>query len=280
MRLLQPTTVAEAIGLFSAADDAKFLAGGQTLVAMINADLIEPGALISLRRIEELGAITPLEDGAVRIGAMVTHAAIAAYGDFGPAQRIVAEAARVVAHPAVRNVGTIGGSIAHADPAADYPAALVAADALVSVAGADGARTIPIEEFFVDYLETVLEEGEIVTAIELPRGPVGAVAVYEKIARVDGDFATLSLALVAVRDGAGFRAVCLALGSAGPIPVRVAEAEASLTGRPIGEDEIKTAALALVAASDPIDDMRASAAYRQRLVLRVLARAIAAARGG
>ena len=280
MRLLQPTTVAEAVSFANAAGDARFLAGGQTLVAMMNAELVEPEALISLRRIAGLGAIARRDDGAVRIGAMATHAAIAACGDFSPAQRILAEAARVVAHPAVRNAGTIGGAIAHADPAADYPAALTAAAATVHVAGAEGERTIPVDEFFVDYLETALEDGEMVTAVELPAGPPGAVAVYEKVARVDGDFATLSLALVAVPDGDGFAQLRLALGSAGPTPVRAAAAEAALTGRDAGAAEIAEAAAALVAASDPVDDLRGSAAYRRRLVPGVLARAIAAARRG
>ena len=280
MRLLQPTTIAEAISFANAAGDARFLAGGQTLVAMMNAELVEPEALISLRRIAGLGAIARRDDGAVRIGAMATHAAIAACGDFSPAQRILAEAARVVAHPAVRNAGTIGGAIAHADPAADYPAALTAAAATVHVAGAEGERTIPVDEFFVDYLETALEDGEMVTAVELPAGPPGAVAVYEKVARVDGDFATLSLALVAVPDGDGFAQLRLALGSAGPTPVRAAAAEAALTGRDVGAAEIAEAAAALVAASDPVDDLRGSAAYRRRLVPGVLARAIAAARRG
>ena len=280
MRLLEPTTVAEAIAFANGARDARFLAGGQTLVAMMNAELVEPEALISLRRIAELGMIARRDDGAVRIGAMATHAAIAACVDFSPAQRILAEAAGVVAHPAVRNAGTIGGAIAHADPAADYPAALSAAAAVVHVAGAEGERTIPVDEFFVDYLETALEDGEMVTAVELPTGPPGAVAVYEKVARVDGDFATLSLALVAVPDGDGFAAVRLALGSAGPTPVRAAAAEAALTGRNVGAAEIAEAAAALVAASDPVDDLRGSAAYRRRLVPGVLARAIAAARRG
>ena len=280
MRLLQPTTVAEAIAFANAAGDARFLAGGQTLVAMMNAELVEPEALISLRRVAELGAIARRDDGAVRIGAMATHAAIAACVDFSPAQRILAEAARVVAHPAVRNAGTIGGAIAHADPAADYPAALTAAAAMVHVAGAEGERTIPVDEFFVDYLETALEDGEMVTAVELPAGPAGAVAVYEKVARVDGDFATLSLALVAVPDGDGFAHLRLALGSAGPTPVRAAAAEAALTGRNVGAAEIAEAAAALVAASDPVDDLRGSAAYRRRLVPGVLARAVAAARRG
>ena len=279
MRLLQPTTVDEAIGLLTDEADAKCLAGGQTLAAMMNADLIEPDALISLKMIAELHDIQHLDDGSVRIGAMVTHAALAEKSDFSASQAIIAKAAQVIAHPAVRNVGTIGGSIVHGDPAADYPAALVAADATVNAVGPGGARAIPIAEFFVDYLETSLAEDEIVTSIDLASGPDKAVTVYDKIARVDGDFATLSLALVGARDGGSFSSLRLALGSAGPAPVRVIEAEQCLTGRSITGADLEKAGDALVAACDPIDDIRGSSAYRLRLVPRVLARAINAALG-
>lgn len=274
MRLIQPTTVDEAVGLLSDESDAKCLAGGQTLAAMMNADLIEPDALISLKKIAELRDIQRLDGGAMRIGAMTTHATLAAYGEFTTAQEIVRKAAREIAHPAVRNAGTIGGSIAHGDPAADYPGALVVADAVVNAAGPDGRRAIPIADFFVDYLETSLAEGEIVTSIDLPPGPADAVTVYDKIARVDGDFATLSLALVGTRDGDGFSALRIALGSAGPRPVRVVDAEQSLIARPITKIDLETAAEALTAACDPIDDIRGGSAYRLKLVPRVLARAV------
>lgn len=274
MRLLQPTTVDEAVGLLTDEPDAKCLAGGQTLAAMMNADLIEPGALISLKKIAELQDIERLDSGALRIGAMTTHASLVAYGEFTSAQEIVRKAAQVIAHPAIRNAGTIGGSIAHGDPAADYPAALVVADAVVNAAGPDGRRVIPIAEFFVDYLETSLAEGEIVTSIDLPPGPADAVTVYDKIARVDGDFATLTLALVGTRDGDGFSSLRIALGSAGPRPVRVSDVEQSLIGRPITKASLRTVGEALVAACDPIDDIRGSSAYRLKLVPRVLARAV------
>ena len=280
MRLLQPTTVDEAIGLLTEESDARYLAGGQTLVAMMNADLVEPGALVSLRKVAELHDIEQGADGAVRIGAMATHAAVAGFSSFTPAQEIVAKSAQVIAHPAVRNAGTIGGSIVHADPAADYPAALTVADAVVNAAGPAGARVIPIAEFFVDYLETSLVDGEIVTSIELPPGPAAAVTVYEKIARVDGDFATLSLALVGVREDGGFASLRIALGSAGPTPVRVMETEQRLTGRAITQADIDDAGEALVGACDPIDDIRGSSAYRLKLVPRVLTRAIDTALDG
>ncbi|MDA0262343.1 MAG: xanthine dehydrogenase family protein subunit M [Proteobacteria bacterium] len=274
MRLHQPTTIAEAIGLLADGSDAKCLAGGQTLAAMMNAELIEPDALVSLKKIPQLHTIEVAADNSVRLGAMVTHASIASYAGFTPGQEIVMKAAQVIAHPAVRNAGTIGGSIVHADPAADYPAALVAADAIVTAVGPGGTRVIPIAAFFIDYLETLLAEGEIVTAIELPAGPANAVTVYEKIARVDGDFATLSLALVGSRQRDEFTSLRIALGSAGPIPVRVEEAEQCLIGRVITPSDVEKAAAALSAACDPIDDIRGSSAYRLKLVPRVLARAV------
>ena len=274
MRLFQPTTVDDAIGLLNDETDAKFLAGGQTLVAMINADLIEPDALISLKNVAELQGIIRLDDGAVQIGAMVTHAALASFESFTPAQALIGKAAQVIAHPAVRNAGTIGGAIAHADPAADYPAPLVVAEAIINVAGPDGRRAIPVEEFFVDYLETSLAEDEIVISIELPPGPDDAVILYDKISRVDGDFATLSLALLAVRYKSGFSALRIALGSAGPTAVRDATAEACLVGRKIEPADLDEAGRILSAACDPIDDIRGSTAYRLKLVPRILARAV------
>ncbi len=274
MRLLLPTTIDEAIGLLADETDAKCLAGGQTLAAMMNADLIEPDALVSLKKITELHDIRRLDDGSVRIGAMTTHATLAASAEFNSAHEIVKKAAQVIAHPAVRNAGTIGGSIVHGDPAADYPAALVVAEAMVNASGPAGARAIPISEFFVDYLETALAETEIVTSIDLPPSAADSVTVYDKIARVDGDFATLSLALIGVRDGDTFSALRITLGSAGPTPVRVADAEQCLTGRSITRSDLEKAADALVAACDPIDDIRGSSAYRLKLVPRVLGRAI------
>ena len=279
MQFHQPATLAQAHALL-AADGARCLAGGQTLVAMMNADLIEPSALVSLKKIPGLDRIQARPDGTLVIGAMATHEAVAALAGMRPGQAIVAKAAAAIAHPAIRTMGTMGGAIAHADPAADYPAALVAADAVVEVSGPAGMSDIPIEEFFVDYLEPALMPGEIVAAVRLPPGNDEAVSVYDKVARVDGDYAIVSLALVAVLDGGRCTHARLALGSAGPVPVRVRAAEEILIGTELGDETAAAAGEILAAACDPLDDTRASAEYRLRLVPRLLRRALASVREG
>ncbi len=277
LRFHLPETLAEAHALL-AEDGARCLAGGQTLVAMMNAGLIEPVALVSLKKIPGLDRIEAQDDGTLVIGAMATHGAVAAFPDMRPAQTVLAKAASAIAHPAIRNMGTIGGAASHADPAADYPAALVAADAVIEVVGPSGSRRIESDAFFVDYLDSALMPGEIVAAVHAPPGDEDAVAVYDKVTRVDGDYAVLSLALVAALDGEMCRSVRLALGSAGPAPVRVPEAEEALIGTRLEPADAQAAGEALAAACDPLDDTRASAAYRLRLVPRLLGRALASLR--
>jgi carbon-monoxide dehydrogenase medium subunit len=177
---------------------------------------------------------------------------------------IVAEAARRIANPPVRNMGTLGGSISHADPGADYPPALLAADAEIEIAGPAGRRRLPAGEFFTDWYATALEPGEMVAFVHLPPPPTGAVAHYEKLARVEGD---MGIAMVAVVLEAGGRAR-IAVGGCGPAPVRLAEAEAAGAGA--GEK--------LAQALDPPSDARASEEYRRRVVPRMVEAALAAAR--
>ena len=193
MRFHQPETVDDALKLLADDEDARCIAGGATLVAMMNADLIAPSALVSLRSIAELKAIDRGNDGSVRIGAMAKHKAVASFDSFDPGQAVVQEAAQVIGHPAIRNMGTIGGSISHADAAADYPAALAAADAAIEIAGANARREVGATDFFIDYLETALEPGEIVVGVRLPAS-ADAASAYAKFARVEGDFATVSAA--------------------------------------------------------------------------------------
>lgn len=277
MRFHQPATLAEAHVLL-AEDGARCLAGGQTLVAMMNAELIEPTALVSLKKIPGLDRIETRPDGTLVIGAMASHAAVAEFAGMRPGQAIVAKAAAAIAHPAIRNMGTIGGAIAHADPAADYPAALVTADAVVEVSGPSGMRDIPIAAFFVDYLEPALGPDEIVAAVRVPPGNDKAQSVYDKVARVDGDYAIVSLALVATLEGDICSHARLALGSAGPVPVRAQAAEEILVGTKLGDKDAAAAGEILAAACDPLDDTRASAGYRIRLVPRLLRRALASVR--
>ncbi len=274
MKYHEPATLAEAAALLAADEDARCLAGGATLVAMMNAELVEPSALISLRRIAALDGISSADDGTVTIGAMTTHHTLATTESLDGGQAIVRHAAKDIGHPAIRNMGTIGGAIAHADPAADYPAALVAAGATIEAFGPGGAREITVEEFFVDFLETSLAPGELVSAVRLPASPPGAVSVYEKFARVEGDFATVSVAVVAVVDGGVCSTIRIGLGGVGPTPVRAPGAEAALVGTTLDGASIAAAAEILVEACDPIDDVRGSAEYRLMLVPELLKRAL------
>ena len=277
MNFHEPATVEDAVAILAADEDARCLAGGATLVAMMNAQLLEPSALVSLRRVEALHGITTDGDGGVRIGAMTTHRDVAATDALSGGQTVVGRAARVIGHPAIRNMGTIGGSICHGDAAADYPAALVAADASVEIHGAAGTRTVPAEEFFVDYLETVVEPGELVTAVQLPASQAGTASAYEKFARVEGDFATVSVAVTLRMGAGGCESIRLGVGACGPCPIRVAAAEDALIGTDLGDAAIDDAAALLAEACDPVDDFRGSGEYRLMLVPALVRRAIRSA---
>ena len=191
----RPRTVAEATALLAQDPDAKLLSGGATLVAMINARVIEPAALVSLAAIDEIQGISALPDGRLRIGAFTRHRDTAACAMALGANGVVRSAASQIASATVRNMGTIGGSIAFADPGLDYPPALVAARAEVEIAGRDGRRTVPARKFFVDWYTTALAPGEMVTAVLLPAAQRGGAGLYVKHARVSGDYATVSVAI-------------------------------------------------------------------------------------
>ncbi|MBT5780856.1 MAG: xanthine dehydrogenase family protein subunit M [Rhodospirillaceae bacterium] len=279
MEFHQPTTLDDALTLLAADPEALPLAGGATLVAMLNAELIEPSALVSLGGICELHTIEATPEGGLRLGAMLSHATLASEARLTGGNAVMRQAAAQIAHPAVRNIGTLGGAVAHGDPSSDLPAALVAADAVIEVAGPSGRRSIAAEGFFEDYLTNALEEGEMVAAVILPPQPESAVGHYEKFARVHGDYATLSVAVVLAMASGKCSHVRIALGAAGATPVRVVVAEARLIGSSLDAGAISEAAALLTAASDPVDDVRGSADYRLMLVPRLLTRALAAAGG-
>jgi len=267
-RLLRPDSIAEALSLL-AEPEARCLAGGATLVAMMNAGLVESRVLVALDGIAALRGITASPDGALRIGAMTRHRETAADARLAGSLAMIRQAAGVIANPVVRNMGTMGGSIAFADPAADYPPALVAADAAIEIAHGGGNRRLSAREFFLDWYTTALEPGEMVTAIHLPP-PTPASSFYRKLARTSGDFAIASLALA--RDGETVR---IAIGGCGPTPIRLDSAEAALAGRLEDPHAVAEAAALLVEAADPVDDVRGSADYRRRLIPRLLAAALA-----
>ena len=272
-----PSTVGEAVSLLAADEEARCLAGGATLVAMMNADLVMPSALVSLRHIEALRGISTDAGGGLRVGAMATHREVATADGLEGAHALLSETARVIGHPAIRNMGTIGGSIGHGDPQADYPGALAALDAAVELQGPDGTRTVAAVDFFVDYLETALQPGELITAVILPPSPAGAHGAYEKFARVEGDYATVSVAAVVALEDGRCSHVRVALGSCGPTPVRVGAAEERLKGSGLEDSDIAEAAAILRDECDPVDDVRGSGEYRMMLVEPLLGRALRAA---
>jgi aerobic carbon-monoxide dehydrogenase medium subunit len=271
-RLKRARTVDEALGLLAGDEEARPLAGGASLVAMMNAALISPSLLVSLRDIAELGGIAPQADGSIRIGAMTRHRETAAEARLSGTLAVVRAAAGNIANPPVRNMGTMGGSIALADPGADYPPALVAAGATVEIASPAGRRRVAARDFFVDWYTTALEPGDLVTAILLPR-PGGGVGLYHKLMRVAGDFATVSVALSAARDGT----VSLAIGGCGPAPVAAAEADHALAHRLGDAAAARRAGDILAELANPVDDVRATADYRRLIIPRMVERAAAEA---
>lgn len=260
MEFLSPTTLDEAYRAL-AAEDARCLAGGQSLVAMMNLGLVSPSVVVSLRRIDSLRGITRQVDGTLRIGAMTTHAELSGIDADAAGPALLAQAARVVAYPAVRMQGTLGGSVAHADPAADYPVALTAARASIEIGSARGTRIVAAQDFFRGLFETALEKGEIVTAVHVPPGPQEARAAYVKLSLVAGDFAIVSVATIAGRTAQA------AVGCCGPKPLFV-------SGLDVSDAALLAAGKKLAAESDPPSDQRASAAYRRNVLPELLRRAV------
>ena len=275
VKLQSPSTIDEALRLKSKDPDSMFLAGGQTLVAMMNTDLVEPTALISLDGVSDLKSIERQSDGSVRIGAMVRHVEIESSDQLQNAHSVVSSAAKVIAHPAIRNLGTIGGAICHGDPNADFPAALVAAGALVEIKGPVRSRDLPAAEFFQDYLTTDLEEDELLTAIILPPASERSWGHYEKFARVDGDYATTSVAVtLSLNEDATVDRLSIVLGASGATPIRVASAEQDLQGGNLDSASVMKAATDIAAACDPLDDVRGSSEYRLLLIPRLIEKAV------
>jgi len=278
MEFHEPRSVSEAIALLAENDEAICLAGGASLVAMMNARLVEPEELVSLRYIEEITGILPDRDGSVRIGAMTTHERIADYSGFRGGQSVIALAASRIGHPAIRAMGTIGGAVSLADPAADYPPALIACGARIEIAASAENHDVAAEDFFRGYFDTALKPGEIVTAVSVPAAVPNSGASFLKFARVEGDYATVSVAAVVAMDGDTCASIRVAVGSCGPTPVRVVAADDRLRRSTLDETAVADAAALIAEACDPVDDVRGSGEYRMMLIAPLLGRAIAQAR--
>lgn len=270
-----PATVDEAIALLAASGgSAKPLAGGQSLLPVLAFRLAAPSMLVDLRRVPGLDRIETGAQG-VRLGARVRWCDIEHHQALAKAHPLLVAAIGHVAHYQVRNRGTVGGSLAHADPAAEMPGIAVACDAVIAVNGSHGERLVPAGDFFTGALSTVLESDELITEVRFPPWPAGRRWAFEEFARRRGDFAMAGIALHYDLDAQG-RATDAHVGVIGACtrPHRIAEAEAELNGRPVAEASIAAAARAAAAAVRPLDDLHASAAYRRALVETLLERAL------
>lgn len=261
-------TLDEALDILAGTPDARPISGGASLVAMMNAGLVQPAALVSLTRIPELCGIRTAADGTILIGAATRHNAVAADEALRGTAAVLAHAASQIAGIAVRNMGTIGGAVAHADPGLDFPPALFAVDARVQIAARNARRALPARDFFLDWYTTALAPGEIVIGFEIPKPKSGS-GFYLKHARVAGDFAIVSIALSLANDGEAR----VAVGGCGPAPLASAEADQVLSSG-LSAESLDRAGELLLSLANPVDDVRGTAEYRKLLIPRMLARAV------
>jgi carbon-monoxide dehydrogenase medium subunit len=267
MNYAEPTTVDEALDVLAErGDDAKVIAGGQSLIILMREGFVRPDLLVGLSGIPALRELEA--DGAARVGATVTHATLAGDGRIAERWPLLSAAERSVSTVQVRNRGTLGGSVAHAFPTADPPAALIASDARVVLAGKrGGTREVPAEDFFVGVMETVAEPDELVIAITLPPQPDGARCAYVKYAIRPLDFAIVGVAVRLALAGDGTIAEArIALNGAANHTLRATDAEAALTGREPTPEVLAQAGRAAAGQSKPMADIDGSEDYKRRVV--------------
>jgi carbon-monoxide dehydrogenase medium subunit len=273
-----PATLAEAVAMLAAHNgEAKPIAGGQSLMPMLAFRMASPALLVDLRKLPDLNRITITDDG-VKLGALVRWRDIEDDTRLPAAHPLLAAAIAHVAHYQIRNRGTVGGSLAHADPAAEMPGIALTCDAEIVTAGTSGPRTIPAQQFFLGPLTTALRPDEIIVEVRLPAWPARRRWGFQEFARRRGDFALAGVAVFYDEDDDG-RAVNAHAGAigVGDTPVRLKGVEAALDGRAVDAETIAAAARAASAEVDPRDDIHAPAAYRRALVGTLTGRALTAA---
>ena len=267
---LRVTSVAEALAALDAHPDGKLLAGGHSLLPALKLRLAEPAMLIDIGRVAELQGIAK-RDGTLRIGSLATHDQVAISDAVAAGARLLTEACGKVGDPAVRNWGTLGGNLAHADPASDPPPALVAAGAQLELQSAAGQRRVAAAEFFSDLFLTALAPDEIITAVEVPAAGARTGSAYLKHPHPASGYAVCGAAAVVSLDATGRCSKArLAIGGVGPVPVAIDLA--ALSGETLGQAAVD-AALAGIEVADPLSDPYASGDYRIRLA-RVLGRRV------
>ena len=284
-RYAAPRSVAEAVDLLRGNEDAKVLAGGHSLLPLMKLRLANPPVLVDINRIPDLNYIR--EDaqlGRLRIGALARHVDFERSDLIRQRYPMLWDAARGIGDPLVRNRGTMAGAVAHADPAADWPAALLAAEGEVVVFGARGERMIPIRELYIAILTTSLSSDELVTEVRVPMPQARTGGAYEKLERKVGDYAVIGVGAQLVLDASGdVTQAGIGLCNAGSTSIKATAAEAFLVGKPAAPDNINEAARLAMDASDPVEDDRGPIDYKRAMVReltrRALRRALARAQG-
>jgi carbon-monoxide dehydrogenase medium subunit len=275
---LAPTTLQEALGaLAEAGDDAKVLAGGQSLLPILRMRLNAPEKVVDLGRIEELRGITD-EGSHLVIGAMTTYADVLASDLVREHAALLVEAVKTVADPQIRHRGTVGGALVHADPAGDVGAPALALDVEFVVTGPGGERTVPAGDFFRDLFETAVGDGELLTRIRV-RKHTGWGAHYEKFVRVAHQWSIVAVGATVRVDGGSIAEARVGLTNMGSTPLRATAVEQALVGQPATEEAVREACAAASEGTNPPSDLNGSADYRRHLATVLTRRAVLAAAG-
>jgi aerobic carbon-monoxide dehydrogenase medium subunit len=272
-----PTTIDETVSLLrDLGDDGRVLAGGQSLLPMMKLRLAAPAHLVDINGLGGLDDIAT-ENGHLRIGALVRHADIVENATVGAASPLIAATAKWVADPLVRNRGTVCGSIAHCDPEGDWNSVMLALGAEVVAHGPDGDRTIPIDDFIVDFFTNSLRSGEMVTAVRIPRAHERTGGAYLKLERKIGDYATVGVAThMRLGDDGKIAEAGIGLTSVASKNLKAIEAESMLVGNEPSASLFAEAAAAAASAADPVSDVRGPAEYKRAVVKSYVERGLAA----
>jgi carbon-monoxide dehydrogenase medium subunit len=274
---VRPASVAEAVRLLSEHDGARPLAGGQTLVNVMKTRLAAPDVLVDLADLAELRSISRSPDGGLELGAMVTYADLMSSAEVAAARPILAEVAGQIADVQVRNRGTIGGNVCANDPTNHFPPLMVALGASMTIAGRDGERTVPAEEFFVGVFVTAVGEGEVLTKIAIP--PAGGAGDGFASVTIGKDGTGIVNVAASVRANGAVEDARIAIGCVSAVPARASDMESRLRGSRLDETLVREAARGLGASLDPPSDVHGSADYRRHLAEVLAARAVLRATG-
>ena len=272
---LRPKTIPEAIAFLQQyGDDAKILSGGQSLIPMMKLRLARPGYLVDINRIAGISHVKE-EGGFLKIGGLTREAELEASPVVRAKYPILLDTAQVIADPQVRNLATVGGNLAHGDPANDHPATMLALGAQIVATGPKGERVIPVEDFFLSLFSTALQHDEILTEIRIPIPPPRSGGAYFKLERKVGDFATAAVAAQLTLDGNGAcQKVGIGLTNVGPTSIKARKAEDFLRGKKLDGSTIAQAAQLAADESEPSADLRGPVEYKKSLVKELTKRAL------